>query len=184
MPLFYGSSTNGDDEQRSLLEQGEERAKRMFAGFIEFAFSGNILEIAFGLILANGFTTVTTSFVNDILLPPLSVLLPLKRNMDEKFFVLRPGPNYEEQHGYNTIGLAQEDGAVVLAYGGFIQHVVSFLCLGMMLYVLACIYDCFSKEDIIKYTVKCRYCKKRISAKATRCVNCTSWLDGREERMR
>ncbi len=49
MPLFYGSSTNGDDEQRSLLEQGEERAKRMFAGFIEFAFSGNILEIAFGL---------------------------------------------------------------------------------------------------------------------------------------
>ncbi len=67
--------------------------------------------------LANGFTTVTTSFVNDILLPPLSVLLPLKRNMDEKFFVLRPGPNYEEQHGYNTIGLAQEDGAVVLAYG-------------------------------------------------------------------
>ncbi|GAW14395.1 hypothetical protein ANO14919_037970 [Xylariales sp. No.14919] len=118
MPLLYGSSSGAhDDEQRSLLEQGEERAKRMFAGFIDFAFSGNILEIAFGLILANAFTTVTNSFVNDILLPPLSVLLPLNRNMDEKFFVLKPGPNYEEQQGYNTISLAHEDGAVILAYG-------------------------------------------------------------------
>ncbi|KAI1298898.1 large-conductance mechanosensitive channel [Xylaria venustula] len=203
MPLLYARANN-DEEERSLLEQGEERAKRMFAGFIDFAFSGNILEIAFGLILANAFTTVTTSFVNDILLPPLSVLLPLNRNMDEKFVVLRPGPNYEEQAGYNTIGLAQEDGAVILAYGyvhaspfshcdshankchvsGFIRHVVSFLCLGLMLYALACIYQYFSKDDIIKYTVKCRYCKKRVSAKATRCINCTSWLDGREERMR
>ncbi|KAI0413779.1 hypothetical protein EKO27_g4615 [Xylaria grammica] len=185
MPLLYGSSSGAhDDEQRSLLEQGEERAKRMFAGFIDFAFSGNILEIAFGLILANAFTTVTNSFVNDILLPPLSVLLPLNRNMDEKFFVLKPGPNYEEQQGYNTISLAHEDGAVILAYGGFIRHVVSFLCLGIMLYALACLYQCFSKDNIIKYTVKCRYCKKRVSAKAIRCVNCTSWLDGREERMR
>ncbi|KAJ8109166.1 hypothetical protein ONZ43_g6209 [Nemania bipapillata] len=183
MPIVYGSSIT-EEERRSLLEQGEEQAKRMFTGFIDFAFSGNILEIAFGLILANAFTAVTNSFVNDILLPPLSILLPLNRNMDEKFFVLRPGPKYEEQDGYNTIDLAQQDGAVVLAYGGFIRHVVSFLFLGTMLYALACLYQCFSKDDIIKHTVKCRYCKKRVSAKATRCINCTSWLDGREERMR
>ncbi|GAP87283.1 putative large conductance mechanosensitive channel [Rosellinia necatrix] len=183
MPPAFDSSVS-DEERRSLLEQGEERAKRMFTGFIDFAFSGNILEIAFGLILANAFTTVTTSFVNDILLPPLSILLPLNRNMDEKFFVLRPGPKYEEQNGYNTIDLAQQDGAVVLAYGVFIRHIVSFLCLGAMLYALACLYQFFSKEDFIKHTIKCRYCKKRVSEKAIRCINCTSWLDGREERMR
>ncbi|KAI0447791.1 large-conductance mechanosensitive channel [Xylaria telfairii] len=183
MPLTYGTPVH-DDEHRSLLEEGEERAKAVFSGFIDFAFSGNILEIAFGLILANAFTSVTNSFVNDILLPPLSVLLPLNRNMDEKFVILRPGPHYEEQNGYNTIGLALEDGAVVLAYGGFIRHVVSFLFLGIMLYTLACLYQYFSKDNIIKPTVKCRYCKKRISARAIRCVNCTSWLDGREERMR
>ncbi|KAJ8127239.1 hypothetical protein O1611_g6399 [Lasiodiplodia mahajangana] len=183
MPLLYGSSV-ANEEQRSLLEQGEEQAKRVFSGFIDFAFSGNILEIAFGLILANAFTTVTNSFVNDILLPPLSILLPLNRNMDEKFVVLRPGPKYEEQNGYNTIDLAQQDGAVVLAYGGFIRHIVSFLFLGTMLYALACLYQYISKDNIIKHTVKCRYCKKRVSSKAIRCVNCTSWLDGREERMR
>ncbi|KAI2635375.1 large-conductance mechanosensitive channel [Xylaria nigripes] len=213
MPLQYGSTIPpaANTEEQSLLEQGEERAKRMFASFIDFAFSGNILEIAFGLMsvtlpasypssrtrhdevygspesqedsLANAFTTVTNSFVNDILLPPLSVMIPLNRNMDEKFFVLRPGPNYEDEGGYNTIGLAKEDGAVVLAYGGFIRNVVSFLCLGVMLYALASTYQYFSKDDIIKHTVKCRYCKKRISVKAVRCINCTSWLDGREERM-
>lgn len=48
MPLLYASSI-AEDERRSLLEQGEEQAKRMFTGFIDFAFSGNILEIAFGL---------------------------------------------------------------------------------------------------------------------------------------
>ncbi|KAI1434555.1 large-conductance mechanosensitive channel [Xylaria sp. CBS 124048] len=216
MPILYGSSvsaTAAEQEERSLLEQSEQQAKRVVASFVDFAFSGNILEIAFGLILANAFTAVTNSFVNDILLPPLSVLIPLNRNMDEKFLVLRPGPGYKEQGGYNTINLAKEDGAVVLAYGyvcpshrgtsqvasrihsfsylvlasgssGFIRNVVSFLCLGLMLYALASFYQCFSKDNIIKHTVKCRYCKKRISDKAIRCVNCTSWLDGREERMR
>jgi hypothetical protein len=45
------------------------------------------------------------------------VILPLHRNLDEKFLVLRPGPHYKEQRGYNTVQLAQQDGAVVLAYG-------------------------------------------------------------------
>jgi large conductance mechanosensitive channel len=67
--------------------------------------------------LAAAFTSIVNSFVTDILLPPLSVLLPLNKNMDEKFAVLQRGPNYEEQNGYNTLKQAQEDGAVVMAYG-------------------------------------------------------------------
>ncbi|KAI3322219.1 gated mechanosensitive channel [Xylariaceae sp. AK1471] len=182
MPLSYGSSFT-EEERQNLLEQGEQRAKRMFTGFVDFAFSGNILEIAIGLILANAFTGLTTSCVNDVLLPPLSVILPLHRNLDEKFLVLRPGPHYKEQHGYTTVQLAQQDGAVVMAYGGFITHVVNFFCLGLALYGLTCIYQYFSKDNIIKDAVPCRYCGKDINQKAIRCVNCTSWLDGREERM-
>jgi large conductance mechanosensitive channel len=63
------------------------------------------------------FTALVTSFVSDILLPPLSVLFPLNKNLDEKFAVLRPGPEYDRQNGYNTLKLAQADGAVVMAYG-------------------------------------------------------------------
>lgn len=67
--------------------------------------------------LASAFTTVTTSLVNDILLPPMSVILPLDRNMQEKFAVLKPGPDYEKTGGYTTIDQAVTDGAVILAYG-------------------------------------------------------------------
>jgi large conductance mechanosensitive channel len=47
----------------------------------------------------------------------LSVILPLNKNLEEKFAVLKAGPNFEKEHGYNTLKLAQEDGAVVMAYG-------------------------------------------------------------------
>jgi large conductance mechanosensitive channel len=60
-----------------------------------------------------------TSFVSEILLPPLSLLPGINRNMDEKFAVLRHGPNYNttDGHGYNTLKQAADDGAVVMAYG-------------------------------------------------------------------
>ncbi|KAI0890190.1 gated mechanosensitive channel [Annulohypoxylon maeteangense] len=187
MPNTWDFEEGGDErneERRTLLEEGEQKAQRIFSGFIEFAFSGNILEIAFGLILATSFTALTTSLVSDILLPPLSVILPLRRNMNEKFAVLRPGPNYNDEDGYNTLDQAQNDGAIVLAYGVFLNRIVNFLGIGIALYGLASLYQYLSNDPIIKHTVKCRYCKKSIGSKAIRCVNCTSWLDGREERMR
>ncbi|KAH8681360.1 large-conductance mechanosensitive channel [Xylariales sp. PMI_506] len=172
-----------EDDHDDLFHQGERHAKHLFRGFLDFAFSGNILEIAFGLILASAFTAVTTSFVSDVLLPPLSVILPLNRNLDEKFAVLQKGPNYEDLEGYTTLGQAQGDGAVVLAYGLFLNKCINFMGLGIALYMLAIAYEYTSQDPIIKHQTKCRYCKKYISKRAIRCVNCTSWLDGREERM-
>ena len=63
------------------------------------------------------FTALITSLVSDIILPPLSVLLPLNKNLEEKFAVLKSGPNRDALQGYNTLKQAQEDGAVVMAYG-------------------------------------------------------------------
>jgi large conductance mechanosensitive channel len=70
--------------------------------------------------LAAAFTTVVTSFVSDILLPPLSLLPFMQKNMDEKFAILRSGNHYNQtlKHGgYNTMDQAVEDGAVIMAYG-------------------------------------------------------------------
>lgn len=53
--------------------------------------------------------------------------------------------------------------------------------IGLALYGLAGMYQWLSHDPIIKHTVKCRYCRKRVNEKAKRCINCTSWLDGREE---
>jgi large conductance mechanosensitive channel len=66
--------------------------------------------------LAAAFTTLVTSFVSEILLPPLSLLPFINRNMDEKFAILRRGPNHKER-GYNTTQQALNDGAVIMAYG-------------------------------------------------------------------
>ncbi|KAI5463230.1 large-conductance mechanosensitive channel [Mariannaea sp. PMI_226] len=169
-------------ETDSLLGRGQKKMKRFWDGFVDFAFQGNILQIAFGLILAAAFTDLTKSFVNDILMPPISILLPLNKNMEEKFAVLRPGSNFNSSTGYNTLHRAQDDGAVVMAYGSFVNHVIEFAMLGFALYGLARFYTAVSHDPIIKHTKKCKYCRQRINEKCLRCLHCTSWLDGREDR--
>ena len=118
--------------------------------------------------VAAAFTNVVTSFVSDILLPPLSVLLPLNANLDLKFAVLQAGPTYYDlPHGYRTIEQAQADGAVIMAYGVFLNKTLNFVGLGSALYALAGLYQYLSKDPIIKHMVKCRYCRKRINEKVS-----------------
>ncbi|KAJ7781595.1 gated mechanosensitive channel [Mycena metata] len=131
----------------------------------------NVLE-------AGGFSTLINSLVSDVLLPPISLLPFLGRNLPAKFLVLRAGPN----HPYNTLQQAAEDGAVTLAWGAFVDNLVTFFALGAVLYGIAEIYSALTKENIIKHIIKCKYCRKDISQTATRCAFCTSWLDGREDK--
>ncbi|KKP07271.1 large conductance mechanosensitive channel [Trichoderma harzianum] len=101
--------------------------------------------------------------------PPISVILPINKNIEEKFAVLRPGPKYNASSpagGYNTLHQAQADGAVVMAYGSFIYQMVSFTLMGFSLYGLAHVYTLVSHDPIIKYSKKCPYCLKRINEKA------------------
>jgi large conductance mechanosensitive channel len=98
-------------------------------------------------------------------MPPISIVFPVNKNIEEKFAVLRYGNNYNSTIGYNTLHQAMEDGAVVMAYGSFIYQVVSFIMVGFALYGLAHVYTLVSHDPIIKYTKKCRYCRKRINEK-------------------
>ncbi|KAL3419505.1 putative ion channel [Phlyctema vagabunda] len=185
IPLLTALSSSREDLMHAGGEAGK-RAQRAWDGFQDFALQDNVLEVAVGLILAAAFTTVVTSFVSEILLPPLSLLPFINRNLDEKFAVLRKGPHYipdDPHRGYNTLKQALDDGAVVLAYGTFLNKLLNFVGMGLVLYFIASLYEWISNDSIIKLTIKCRYCRKRISQKALRCVNCTSWQDGREERM-
>lgn len=186
MPGSYRDEPLSDEEDNAWAErlgEGERRMRRVWDGFLDFALQGNILEIAFGLILAASFTTIINSLVTDILLPPLSVLFPLNKNLDEKFAVLKPGPNFDPNNGgYPTIQLAQEDSAVIMAWGSFVNKLMNFLGLGVSLYALAGLYQYFANDPILKHLRKCPYCKKSINEKAKRCVNCTSWVDGTEDR--
>jgi hypothetical protein len=67
--------------------------------------------------IASAFTAVVNSLVSDVILPPLSLLPFMARNLEEKFAVLRKGPHYKYPTGYNTRQQATDDGAVVWTYG-------------------------------------------------------------------
>ncbi|KAJ5677720.1 uncharacterized protein N7477_003353 [Penicillium maclennaniae] len=175
----------GLDESTDVLKRvrqtAGEQVKHGWNAFVNFAARDNVLEVALGLIIANAFTKVVTSFVSDLALPVVSLLPFLNRNMDQKFAVLSRGPNYVSEDGYNTIKQARDDGALVLAYGLFIENILNFLGVSLTLFAVAHAYMFVSHNKIIKPTVRCRYCKKFISAQARRCCNCSSWLDGRED---
>ncbi|KAJ5218686.1 uncharacterized protein N7498_000785 [Penicillium cinerascens] len=173
-----------DDSTEVLKRVGQtagEQVKHGWAAFVNFAARDNVLEVALGLIIANAFTKVVTSFVSDVALPVVSLLPFLNRNMDQKFAILSSGPNYVKGEGYNTIKQARDDGALVLAYGMFVENFLNFLGVSLTLFAVAHMYMFVSHNKIIKPTVRCKYCRKFISAEARRCNNCSSWQDGRED---
>jgi large conductance mechanosensitive channel len=122
--------------------------------------------------------------VSDIILPIISLLPFLSRNFEEKFIVLRPGDNPDDdiKQGYNTVKQALEDGALVWAWGLFVEKLLHFVMISISLFLIASFYSWATKDNIVKKQVKCRYCRKWINEKAKRCVNCTSWVDGREDK--
>lgn len=122
--------------------------------------------------------------VSDIILPIISLLPFLSRNFEEKFIILRTGANPDENitQGYNTVQQALDDGAVVWAWGLFIEKLLHFVMISISLFMIASLYSWAARDNIVKKQVKCRYCRKWISENAKRCVNCTSWVDGREDK--
>jgi large conductance mechanosensitive channel len=196
-----------DENTQQTLRDAEQGIKRRTAGawdsFSNFALRDNVLEVAVGLMykhssnktygsailtpstsLAASFTACANSLVSSIILPVISLLPFLSRNLDSKFAILQSGPNYNASisNGYNTPKQAVDDGAVVLAYGDFLDKLVRFLAIALALWVVALAYSRSSGDNIVKKQVKCKFCRKYISEKAKRCVNCTSWVDGREDR--
>ncbi|KAJ5101915.1 hypothetical protein NUU61_004137 [Penicillium alfredii] len=173
-----------DDSTVALLRVGQsaqEQVRNAWEGFVNFAARDNVLEVALGLIIANAFTKLVTSFVSDVVLPIISLLPFLNRNMDQKFAVLSKGPHFVKGTGYNTLEQARNDGALVLAYGLFIQNVIGFFGISLTLYAVGHLYTWISSNKIIKPTVQCEYCKQFISVEATRCLHCSTWQDGRED---
>ncbi|KAJ5894289.1 hypothetical protein N7495_005980 [Penicillium taxi] len=179
------TTMRGLDESTEIFvrvgQTAGEQVKHGWQAFLNFAARDNVLEVALGLIIANAFTKVVTSFVSDIVLPIVSLLPFLNRNMDQKFAVLSKGPNYPIGEGYNTVDQARDDGALVLAWGSFVETLLNFGGVSLTLFFGAHLYMFVSRNKIIKPTVKCRYCNQYISVEASRCLNCSSWQDGRED---
>ena len=104
----------------------------MLKEFKEFAVKGNVVDMAVGIIIGAAFGTIVQSLVNDVIMPPIGLLLG---NVDfsNLFAVLQegatPGP-------YATLEAAKEAGAVTISYGAFINTIISFLIVAFCVFLL------------------------------------------------
>ena len=104
----------------------------MLDEFKKFAMKGNMLDMAVGIIIGAAFSTIVQSLVNDVLMPPLGLLLG-GVDFSELFLVLQQG---DPAAPYLTLAAAQEAGAVTVNYGIFINAVVSFIIVAFAVFLL------------------------------------------------
>ena len=100
----------------------------MWREFREFAMRGNVIDLAVGIILGAAFTTIVNSLVNDMILPPIGLLLG---GIDfSNFFVTLKGGSYP------TLDAAKAAGAVTINYGLFINAVIRFVIVAFAIFIL------------------------------------------------
>ena len=146
----------------------------MIKDFKEFAIKGNVIDMAVGIIVGAAFTTVVKSLVDDLLMPPLGVILG---NVDfsDKFLLLRSG---SPEPPYVSVDQAKKAGATVLSYGQFINSCVSFLIVAFVLFLIVRWVTKLRKPAPVEATTKnCPFCQSSIALAATRCPQCTSQLE-------
>ncbi len=144
----------------------------MFAEFKKFAMRGNVMDMAVGIVIGAAFGRIVTSLVNDVLMPPIGLLLG---SVDfTNYFVMLKGGEYA------TLADAQKAGAVTLNYGIFITAVISFLIVAFAVFLLVKQVNRWQAEPApapAEPTTKaCPYCLSTVPVKATRCGFCTSQL--------
>jgi len=100
----------------------------MLKEFKEFAVKGNVLDMAVGIIIGAAFGSIVTSFVNDVMMPPLGLLLG-GVDFSNLFITLGGG-------SYDSLAAAQEAGAATLNYGVFINSVISFLIVAFAVFMV------------------------------------------------
>lgn len=145
----------------------------MLKEFKEFAFKGNVVDLAVGIIIGGAFGSVITSLVKDVIMPPIGALLG-GVDFPSKMWVIQEGATAAP---YATPAAAAEAGAVVMSYGAFINTVISFLIVALVIFFLVKAMNKLRKAKEEEVTTKeCQYCKTEIALEATRCPACTSAL--------
>lgn len=158
--------------------------KKIFEEFKKFVMKGNALDLAIGVIIGGAFGAVVNGMVNDLLMPPLGLLLG-KVNFSDLYIQLNRKAVQLAPH--TTLAAAKEQGAVVLAYGSFLTTALNFVIIALSAFLLVKglqeLKEGASKlkkgetpaED--EETEKlCPFCQTKIPVKAVRCPNCTSDL--------
>jgi large conductance mechanosensitive channel len=152
------------------------RGLAMLKEFKAFAMRGNVMDMAIGIIIGAAFGTIVKSLVNDIIMPPIGMLLG-GVDFGNLFLVIKEGATAGP---YGGLADAQKAGAVTLNYGTFINTIVSFLIVAFSVFMLVKGMNATQRQEkapeAVPTTKDCPFCKTAIAIAATRCPACTSQL--------
>jgi large conductance mechanosensitive channel len=144
----------------------------MLKEFKAFAMRGNVIDLAVGVIIGTAFGKIVTSFVNDIIMPPIGLLLG-KVNFADLFINI-------SGTAYPTLKAAKEAGAATINYGAFINTLLDFIIVAFIIFLMIRGINQLTRPAPTPApaptTKECPYCFSSIPLKATRCPNCTSQL--------
>lgn len=142
----------------------------MLKEFKEFIMRGNVVDMAVGIIIGAAFGKIVTSFVNDILMPPIGLMLG-KVDFSNLFI------NLSGQH-YPTVAAAKAAGAATLNYGIFFNTMLDFIIIAFAIFLLIRQVNRMKRPAPAPApsTKDCPFCLSAVPLKAIRCPHCTSEL--------
>jgi large conductance mechanosensitive channel len=147
----------------------------MLKDFRAFVMKGNVLDLAVAVIIGAAFGTIVTSMVNDVVMPPIGLLLG---HIDFKdLFISLTGQSYA------TLAAAKAAGAPVIAYGQFLNTIINFLIVAFAIFLVVRSASRLQRQPETAApaptTRDCPYCCSAIPIPASRCPHCTSQLTAR-----
>ena len=150
----------------------------MLKEFREFAMRGNVVDMAVGIIIGAAFGAIVKSLVDDVIMPPIGLLLG-SVDFSDLFITLKQGA--AAAGPYATLELAKKAGAVTLSYGAFFNTIVSFLIVAFSVFMLVKGMNKLKRQQeaapaAAPTTKECPHCLSTIPIKATKCAHCTSNL--------
>jgi large conductance mechanosensitive channel len=151
-----------------LIDQKEGR--KMLKEFKEFALRGNVLDMAIGIIIGGAFGKIVTSLVNDIIMPPIGLLLG--RVDFSNLYINLSGKSFA------SLADAKAAGAATINYGMFLNEIINFIIIAFAIFLLVKQVNKLKRPALAAAptTKQCPYCQTEIPLKATRCPHCTSQL--------
>ena len=142
----------------------------MLKEFKAFVMRGNVLDLAVAVIIGAAFGAIVTSLVNDVVMPPIGLLLG---HVDFKdLFISLNGQSYP------TLAAAKTAAAPVIAYGQFLNTITNFLIVAFVIFMVVRTASKLQKPApaAAPTMTECAYCYTSIPIRAKRCPNCTSQL--------
>ncbi len=149
----------------------------MLKDFKEFAMRGSVVDMAVGIVIGAAFGTIVKSFVDDVLMPPIGLLLG---NVDFSNFFILLKEGSKAAAPYASLAAAKAAGAVTLNLGAFINTIISFIIIAFAVFLVIKGLNRMKREEAAPpaepSTKECPYCFSAIPLKASRCPQCTSEL--------